>query len=414
MSPLAIVILIVLIDLLGFALVMPLLGPFAKQYQFAGWQLGLLFAAYPICQLVAGPILGRLSDRYGRRPLLVFSQAGTALSFLILGLSRNFRVMLLGRMLDGASGGNIVVAQAYVADVTPPEHRTRNMGLIGMAFGVGFVLGPLLGALLSDLPVAPDWRLRLPFLVAAGFSTLAWILVVWKLPESIPAGSAPRQAARVLSRRGVVDTIRLPGIARLMTLAFLSVLAWATMEGTFALFLQERMGWSPSAIGFAFAGSGLVSALVQGGLIRPLVPRYGEIKLIVVGIVLAGAGFVEVAMLSSGNVGLLAAAVVMFSVGSGLVSPSISGLLSRITPMTEQGAVFGALTSTQTLARIISYLTGNILLARVSPSAPYWFGATVYLAALIAAAWFAPNIAAVLARSQEQAPAEEVATAEQA
>src|SRR3954464_11031271 len=130
MSPLAIVVSIVLIDLLGFSIVMPLLAPFAKQYGMSGAQIGLLFAAYPMCQLVAGPILGRLSDRYGRRPLLIVSQAGTALSFVVLGLSSNFTVMLLARMLDGASGGNILVAQAYVADVTTPENRARGLGLI--------------------------------------------------------------------------------------------------------------------------------------------------------------------------------------------------------------------------------------------------------------------------------------------
>src|SRR5271168_5408080 len=183
MSPLGVVVLIVLVDLLGFSLVMPLLAPFAKQYGFSAGQIGLLFSAYPMCQLVAGPILGRLSDRYGRRPLLIFSQAGTAVSFLILGLSRDFRVMLLARMLDGASGGNILVAQAYVADVTAPEDRARGMGLIGMAFGLGFVLGPLMGGMLLKLPLGDDWRLRLPFLVAAGFSTLAWVLVLFRLPE---------------------------------------------------------------------------------------------------------------------------------------------------------------------------------------------------------------------------------------
>src|SRR5580704_16105779 len=167
MKPLTVIVLIVLVDLLGFSVVMPLLGPFAKEYGFSGWQIGFLFSAYPVCQLVAAPILGRLSDRYGRRPLLIFSQAGTALSFLILGLSHNFYVMLFARMLDGASGGNILVAQAYVADVTEPEHRARGMGLIGMAFGIGFVLGPLLGGLMLSLPVAEEWRLRLPFLVAA-------------------------------------------------------------------------------------------------------------------------------------------------------------------------------------------------------------------------------------------------------
>ena len=186
MSPLAIVISIVLVDLLGFSIVMPLLAPFAREYGLSGVQIGLLFAAYPMCQLVAGPILGRLSDRYGRRPLLVVSQAGTAVSFLILGLSTDFTVMLLARMLDGVSGGNILVAQAYVADVTTPENRSRGMGLIGMAFGLGFVLGPLLGFLLLRVPVAPEWRLRLPFLVAAGFSTIAWVLVLIRLPESLP------------------------------------------------------------------------------------------------------------------------------------------------------------------------------------------------------------------------------------
>ena len=168
MSPLGIVVLIVLVDLLGFSIVMPLLAPFAQQYGMAGWQIGLLFSAYPLAQLVAGPILGRLSDRHGRRPILILSQAGTALSFVILGLSSNFTIMLLARLLDGASGGNILVAQAYVADVTRPENRARGMGLIGMAFGLGFVLGPMLGGLLVGLPVPEAWRLRIPFLWRQG------------------------------------------------------------------------------------------------------------------------------------------------------------------------------------------------------------------------------------------------------
>src|SRR6516165_2145267 len=201
MTPLGVIVLVVLVDLLGFTLVMPLLAPFAEQYGFKDWQIGFLFSAYPVCQLVAGPILGRLSDRIGRRPVLILSQAGSALSFLILGLSRNFSVMLLARLLDGASGGNILVAQAYVADVTEPEHRARGMGLIGMAFGLGFVLGPLLGGLLLSLPVSDDWRLRLPFLVAAGFSTIAWILVLTRLPESLRIEGAEHKDARVVSWR---------------------------------------------------------------------------------------------------------------------------------------------------------------------------------------------------------------------
>lgn len=401
MSPIGIVILIVLIDLMGFSLVMPLLGPFAEQYGFEGWQIGLLFAAFPICQLFAGPVLGRLSDRYGRRPLLVYSQAGTALSFLILGLSRDFRIMLLARMLDGASGGNILVAQAYLADVTPPEHRARSMGLIGMAFGIGFVLGPLLGGLLADLPVHPDWRLRLPFLVAAGFSTLAWVVVLLKLPESRPGDAKKVKEARVISRRGIADTIRLPGVGSLVTIAFFTVLAWAIFEGTFAIFLQRRMKWGASGAAYAFAGAGLLSALVQGGMIRSLVPKYGEIRLILVGCVLSAIGFAWTAGISGEHLWPLVGALTFFSIGSGLMTPSISGLLSRITPTSEQGAVFGTLSSTQTLARIISYMAGNVLLARVSPSAPYWFAAAVYGLVLLAGIKFAPSLAAILARSRE-------------
>jgi MFS transporter, DHA1 family, tetracycline resistance protein len=386
MSPLAVVILIVLIDLLGFTLVMPLLAPFAEQYGFREWQIGLLFSAYPLCQLVAGPVLGRLSDRYGRRPLLIVSQAGTALSFLILGLSRDFTVMLLARMLDGASGGNILVAQAYVADVTPPENRARGMGLIGMAFGLGFVLGPMLGGLLVGLPVPDAWRLRLPFLVAAGFSTLAWLLVLFQLPESLPKSSPAREAARVVSWRGLTDTITLPGVGQLVLLGFLSILAFASLEGTLALFLRRRMEWNARSAAFAFAGLGLISAFVQGSLIRRLVPRFGEPRLIVAGISTVAVGFAALALTSSALD--LAVSLVLVGIGQGLLSPSISGLLSRITPGSEQGTVFGTLTSAQTLARMISYSTANVLLGQVSTSAPYWFGFTVYVASLAAALRF--------------------------
>ena len=382
MRPLGVIVLIVLVDLLGFTLVMPLLGPFAAHYRFNEWQIGFLFSAYPVCQLVAGPILGRLSDRYGRRPLLIFSQAGTALSFLILGLSRDFTVMLLARLLDGASGGNILVAQAYVADVTAPEDRARGMGLIGMAFGLGFVLGPLLGGVLLSLPLADEWRLRLPFLVAAGFSTLAWVLVLTRLPESLPRGNLAKEAARVPTWRGIVDTIALPGIGRLIMVGFLAVLAFAAFEGTFALFLLRRMHWEEGTASFAFAGIGFLSAVVQGGLIRRLVPRFGEPRLIVTGLALAACGFAGMALVK--NAPELAGAMVLLGIGQGLLSPSVSGLLSRITPMSRQGAVFGTLTSAQTLARLISYSASNVLLGKAT-AAPYWGAFGVDLVAIAVA-----------------------------
>lgn len=379
-SPLAIVVLIVLIDLLGFSLVMPLLPPFAEQYGFSKTQIGLLLAAYPLCQLLAGPILGRLSDRYGRRPVLAVSQFGTALSFVILGLSRNYTVMLLARMLDGASGGNILVAQAYIADVTKPEDRARGLGLIGAAFGIGFVLGPILGGLILGLPIAPDWRLRAPFLVAAALSTAAWVLVWLWLPES-----SHRSEARVLSRRGLIDALTLPGVGRLILLGALTVLAWAALEGTFSLYLRERMGWTPTGAAFAFAFVGLVSAVVQGGLIRRLVPRYGEPRLILAGLAALAAGLAALALVHT--IPGLFGAMFVVAVGQALASPSISGLLSRISPDTEQGAIFGTLSAAQTLARMLNYVAANRLLGRLGPAAPFWEGAAVAFLALLLSAW---------------------------
>ena len=380
MSPLAVIVAIVLVDLIGFTIVMPLLAPFAKEFNLDGWQIGVLFAAYPACQLVAGPILGRLSDRYGRRPVLILSQAGTALSFLMLGLSRNFTMMLIARALDGASGGNILVAQAYVADVTTPENRSRGLGLIGMAFGLGFVLGPLLGGLLLELPVDPYWRPRVPFLVAAVFSTIAWVLVLTRLPESLPAQGAARQSARVVTLRGLVETVTQPTIGLLVATGFLVVLAFAALEGTFSLFLFDRMHWKADRAAYAFAFLGLVSAVVQGGLIRRLAPKYGEARLIVVGITGLAGGMALMAL--AVNVPMLLLALLVIGLGQGLVSPSLSGLLSRVTPASEQGAIFGTYGSAQTLARIVSYAVANVLLARIDPSAPYWLGGAVALLAL--------------------------------
>jgi len=397
MSPLGLVILIVLVDLLGFSLVMPLLAPFAREYGFSPLQIGLLVAGYPMAQLVAAPILGRLSDRYGRRPVLAASQFGTAVSFLILGLSTNFTVMFLARLLDGASGGNILVAQAYVADVTKPEERSKGYGLIGMAFGIGFVLGPLLGMALVALPVAADWRLRLPFLVAAGFSTIAWILVLFRLPESLPKDPTTREEVRVVSRRGLADAFRLPGVGRMIALGSLVALGFAALEGTFSLYLEDRQKWRPDQVMGGFAFLGLVTAVVQGGLVRRLAPRVGEPRLIVVGLVLLILGFVGLAI--AGGTASVLVAVLLIGVGQGFATPLVNALLSKITPDSERGAVFGTLSSAQTLARMANYVLANLLLGRGNPAAPFWEAAAITLLALILAAVTLPTAARLASRA---------------
>jgi DHA1 family tetracycline resistance protein-like MFS transporter len=193
-----------------------------------------------------------------------------------------------------------------------------------------------------------------------------------------------------VSWRGILDTVRLPGVGRLVLVGFLGVLAFAAFEGTFALYLQRRLGWDPRSAAFAFAGLGLLSALVQGGLIRRLVPLLGEARLIVAGLLLVAAGFAGLAMVA--GVPALGGSLVLLGLGQGLLSPSISGLLSRITPQSEQGAVFGTLSSVQTLARMISYSAANVLLGRISTAAPYWAAVGVDILALAVAGHIAVGL----------------------
>lgn len=385
MRPLFVVVLIVLVDLLGFAIVMPLLPAYASNYGFSKTQIGLILAAYPALQLIAGPILGRLSDRYGRRPVLAVSQAGTAISFVILGMTGDFTIMLLARALDGASGGNILVANAYIADITKPEHRARSFGLIGAAFGIGFVLGPILAGVVLALPIPDVWRLRLPFLIAAGLSTVAWILVLTRLPESLPASGQARHHARVLSLRGLADTLSDPKIGLLVLVGSLVTLAFAALEGTFTLYMNQRLGWGSSRAAFGFAFVATASALVQGGLIRRLVPRFGEPRLVLAGTAILAVGLAAMAAVTNGPA--LMGAGLLVGLGVGLASPSVSGLLSRVTPASEQGAVFGVYTSAQTLARMINYVVANRLLDERHPGAPFWEGAIVAALGLAIAAF---------------------------
>lgn len=385
MSPLGLLFLIVLTDLIGFTLVMPLLGPFAKSYGLSGVQIGLMLAIYPAFQLVAGPILGRLSDRFGRRPILIISQAGTAISFLMMGLTHEFLILLLARALDGASGGNILVAQAYVADITTKENRSRGLGVIGAAFGLGFVLGPLLGAALLELPVPTEWRTRIPFLVAAGFSTLAWVLVLLFLPESRPGGTPIKTENAFVPTQSLATLLARPLVGGLIGVGTLFILAFAVLEGTYSLFLQSRLGLTESRAAVAFAALGFASAIVQGGLIRPLISRFGEPNVMLTGLLFAVVGFAAMAM--AGSLPGVLFATTLLAIARGLAGPTTSGMLSKATPEDRQGSIFGVATSAQTGARMVNFFIANLILGRGYIAAPYWEASFISLAALALAAY---------------------------
>jgi multidrug resistance protein len=279
-SPLLVIFVTVFIDLVGFGIVIPVLPYYAEGTRFGATprEVGLLFASYSVMQLIFSPVLGRLSDRYGRRPILIISLLGTCLGFLILGFATTLLMLFVGRIIDGISGGNISTAQAYIADVTTKENRAKGMGLIGAAFGLGFVFGPAIGGILSR------WGTNVPFLFAGSLAFLNVILLYFTLPETVTSDHPARVSAA--SGRGwkqVIDALRQPQLAFVLGIYFLSIVAFSIMTTVFALFMMFRLGYDPWHSGWIFAFVGIVSAVVQGGLIGRLVKRFGEPSLVIAG-----------------------------------------------------------------------------------------------------------------------------------
>src|SRR5437667_5874863 len=282
-SPLLVIFVTVLIDLVGFGIVIPVLPYYAEGTKFGATpsQVGLLFASYSIMQLVFAPVLGRLSDKYGRRPVLLTSLLGTALGFLILGFATTLWMLFLGRIIDGISGGNISTAQAYIADVTTKENRAKGMGLIGAAFGMGFVFGPAIGGILSR------WGINVPFLFAGGLAFANAILLYFTLPETVTADHPARvSAARGRGWKQLLDALRQRRLAFVLTIYFLSIVAFSIMTASFSLFLMFRLGYDAFHNGWIFAFVGIISATIQGGLIGRLVKTFGEPWLVIAGALL--------------------------------------------------------------------------------------------------------------------------------
>src|SRR6266853_1417603 len=350
-SPLLVIFVTVFIDLVGFGIVIPVLPYYAEGTKFGATpsQVGLLFASYSIMQLIFAPVLGRLSDKHGRRPVLLASLLGTALGFFILGFATTLWMLFIGRIIDGISGGNISTAQAYIADVTTKEDRAKGMGLIGAAFGLGFVFGPAIGGILSR------WGINVPFLFAGGLAFANVILLYFTLPETVTRDHPARVSAA--SGRGwkqVVDALSQPQLAFVLAIYFLSIAAFSIMTTVFSLFMMFRLGYDPWHSGWIFAFVGIVSALVQGGLIGKLVKRFGEPALVIAGgllftVSLLVSPFVNPAI---GLIGILSVGA-LSSVGNALAAPSLTSLGSKSASVAEQGSILGVMQSVASLARAV-------------------------------------------------------------
>ncbi|TVR99684.1 MAG: MFS transporter [Rhodospirillales bacterium] len=376
--------LIVFVDLVGFGIIIPLLPFYGEYLQATPAEVGLLMASYSLAQLVAAPLWGRLSDRVGRKPVLVVSLAGIALAYVWLAFADGLWELFAARLTAGAMAGNIGVAFAYVADVTRPEDRARGMGLIGAAFGLGFILGPAIGGILAGAdPMAPDYRT--PALTAAALSLTALCLTIAVLKESLTASDRARhQASASAGRlRAMRQSFSRPEMALPLGLLFLASLVFAGMETTFAMWSRRQFGWGPLQNGYLFAYVGLLTALFQGVAVGRLARRFGEDRLVGHGALALAAGMVLIPLASS--VPLLLVAMTAVAWGFSLVSPALNSLVSLHVDAGMRGGAMGIARSVVTLARVLGPIGAGALFHFLGRDWPYFTGAAVMLVVVVLA-----------------------------
>ena len=407
-SPLLVIFTTVFIDLVGFGIVIPVLPFYAEGTIFNATPrtVGLLFASYSVMQLIFSPVLGRLSDKHGRRPVLLLSIIGTGIGFLILGFATTLWMLFVGRILDGITGGNISTAQAYIADVTTPENRAKGMGLIGAAFGLGFIFGPAIGGILSR------WGVHVPFLFAAALCFANALLLYFTLPETVTKDHPARVSAaggRGLSQ--LFNSLSQPRLGFVLAIYFLFVVAFSIMTTSFSLYTMFRFGYDAQHTGYLFAYVGLISVIIQGGLIGKLVKRFGELLLVIVGALSFAASLFAVPFVGPNAGGLLAllAGGGVFSLGNSLATPALNSLASKSVGPAEQGTVLGVTQSVASLARAVgpsiaavlihssvSYLGADNLQHHMSDGSlrlTFWTGAIIMFFAFMLAVYYARSYA---------------------
>jgi DHA1 family tetracycline resistance protein-like MFS transporter len=368
--PLLIIFLTIFVNLVGFGIIIPLLPFYAETFGASPLVIGLLFAVFSLCQLGAAPALGDWSDKYGRRPVLIFSLLGTVVSFVMLALAHSITMLFLARIVDGLSGGNISTARAYVADITQPKDRARAYGLIGAAFGLGFIFGPALSGVLAKVSyTAPIWAAAAITLVA---TTMAWL---W-LPETVHrahagVGNPFRHLPALLARAGV---------GRMLVIDFVYWFAFSIFQTTFALFAARRFGFDAPKTGYVFSAFGILGAIIQGGLIRPIVHRLGDKTTFRYGLVFGAFGLIAAAL--SHTVVLFMITLVPLAFGIGFGHPTVASLVSRVAREEEQGRVQGAASAVESLGRTVGPVWGNASLGRFGESMPYLSAAAFLLLTL--------------------------------
>ena len=402
-SPLVVIFVTVFIDLVGFGIVIPVLPFYAEGTEFnvSPRTVGFLFASYSIMQLVFSPILGRLSDKYGRRPVLFLSIIGTGIGFLLLGFARTVWMLFAGRILDGITGGNISTAQAYIADITTKENRAKGMGLIGAAFGLGFIFGPALGGILSG------WGIHVPFFFAAALCFANATLLYFTLPETVtPDHPARQSAAGGRAWTHVFESFKQPKLGFVLAIYFLFIVAFSIMTTSFSLYTMFRFGYGAQRTGYLFAYVGLIAVIIQGGLIGRLVKRFGELPLVIFGALCFAVSLFAVPFVGPAAGGLAALLIGggVFSMGNSLATPALTSLASKSVGPAQQGTVLGVTQSVASLARAVGPSAAAILINSSVPHmgadkephfmsdhslfVTFWSAAAIMFVAFLLAAYF--------------------------
>jgi MFS transporter, DHA1 family, tetracycline resistance protein len=379
MRPLLTIFIICAIDVLGFGVIVPLVPYMADRFGAPPWAITAILGSYSLCQLVAAPLWGRLSDRYGRRPILIISMAGACVSYLVLGFAPGLYWLLASRMLSGFMAGNISAAMAYAADVSRPEHRARALGTVGAAIAVGFMIGPALGGVLVGNDVRSASFL-LPALVSAGLSVAAMLLVTLLLRES--HGVAERLAGRAhaLPSSALHMLAARPALRWLVLAGVLVTFSQSTLESIVALWGLKRFGIGPRTIGLMLFGLAAITVAMQGGLVRVLAPRFGEQRLAIGGIAAYVCGLAITGV--APNLFVAIAGLALCGIGSGAFSPSVSALASRQADAGNRGVVMGTYQSGTSLARVLGPFSSGFIFGRFGAGAPFLVGAVVTLQAL--------------------------------
>ena len=374
MSPLVIIFLTVFIDLLGFGIIIPLLPFYAEEFGASGFTVGLLGSVFSLMQFLVAPICGRWSDRIGRRPIILGGLLASCVAYIALGLADSLALIFAARIVGGIAGGNIPTAQAYIADITTPENRAKGMGLVGAAFGLGFIFGPAIGGILTRFGHStPMW-----FAAALCFANFvaAWFL----LPET-RHGDRDRIS---LKRLDLLQRARRhAGLLPLLSVFFLVSMAFSGFEATFALFTERRFGFTAATIGFVFAFIGVILATVNGVLVGRVVPRFGERRIIPLAITFIGVGIFLVPLAFS--IPMLLGACGILAIGMGFNNPALTSAISRLSDPSEQGGMLGLAQSLAALGRIIGPAWGGYLFDRAGTTVPYMSAAAIMTLALVLA-----------------------------